>query len=741
MHGPVQLIHIFSALIGGTLGLQRKSTHELLTGYDGASFIEHLNPTGLHHRGRWLRTTPKFGFAVQNVFDDPWYKDIFKWPSIAEVLHPQVHQPSAATWVSADSGNMLPSVLFSLAFSGVAVTGGILAFSFLRQKFSIIYSYNMLRGTVTQSGSHSLFGWIRTVWRLRTDQIAQTVTLDAALQIEFIDLCMNIFKCVGVPLLLVLCPLHILVGHALKADGDILARLSMHSVESKSCLLWVHGVAVLYVVFVTVHMIYGAQQQFTLKRKLWLCAMPAPRSTTVLVQRVPDEILFSNQSADQALEEYFNKVFPKATILNAFVVDETHSGFATFEDRYDMELAMTARLSLDEQDFIMSYPPDPSDVLYECLETGSGGLRWGWLLGYILVLLLFFSFIPVVACISAFTSLETLSSLRWVDKVLHVNSFIRACVKGVVSSLALNLWLSLLPCNLSEIFTTFFPLKAETWVQLHVQKWYFGFLLTFILLATTLGRSFLETASEIVQAPTLVFSMLASTLPQASTWYMNYIITVWATHLTELFRYKQLFLFLSFRNAMSDEDARLFAEPENKVSSGIGSRTASISLEVAIGFAFCQFSPLISVLVFLDLALCRLYYGYLLLYAEAKKTDLGGYFWVSQLEFVFVGLTVYCLFMSGILFQRSAEWTNVFMAYGPAFMGFIALCYLAYSWYRFDRAFKWEQLTLEDVVKGGPADSSVHRTPSCSKYEKPKLVNHAQHKGKPLEHSESIPGR
>jgi len=114
---------------------------------------------------------------------------------------------------------------------------------------------------------------------------------------------------------------------------------------------------------------------------------------------------------------------------------------------------------------------------------------------------------------------------------------------------------------------------------------------------------------------------------------------------------------------------------------------------------------------------------------------------VSQLEFVFVGLTVYCLFMSGILFQRSAEWTNVFMAYGPAFMGFIALCYLAYSWYRFDRAFKWEQLTLEDVVKGGPADSSVHRTPSCSKYEKPKLVNHAQHKGKPLEHSESIPGR
>jgi len=722
MHRPIHNFFIFSATTCGVLGLQSKSLREIVIGYDGDTFIESQSSPGLQHKGHWLSALPSTDPVVQRLFIPSWLKDLFNWPSVSEILHPKIHRASAATWVSVDSGSMLSSVLFSLAFSGFTVTGGLLAFSYLRQKFSIIYSYNMVQGTGVKPGSERFFGWIGSVCKLNTDEIAQTVTLDAALQIEFIDLCMNIFVRVGIPLLLILCPLHIYVGKGLAPDSDILARLSMHNVENKSYLLWVHGFAILYVVYVTVHHIFNAQQQFTIKRKLWLLAMPAPRSTTLLVQKIPDAILSENQSADLALEEHFSKVFPKATILNAFVVDETHTGFVTFEERYDMELAMTARLSLDEQDFIMSYPPDPSDVLYECLETGSWGFMRGQLIGYILIMLLFLSFIPVVACISAFTSLETLVRFRSVARILHSSPYILACVRGVVSSLALNLWLSLLPCILSEIFTTFFPLKAETWVQLSLQKWYFGLLLVFILLATALGRSFLETTSEVLQSPTLVFSLLASTLPSASTWYMNYIITVWATHLIQLLRYKQLFLFLSFRSAMSDEDARLFAEPENKVSSGIGSRTASISLEVAIGFAFCQFTPLIAIFVFLDLAFCRLFYCYLLVFAEAKKPDLGGYFWVSQLEFAFVGLTVYCLFMNGILFQRSAKWSNGLLAYGPSFIGFIGLCYLVYSWYRFHRAFVWEQLILEDIVKGGPADEITPRTPTCSKYEKPKLV-------------------
>ena len=85
-------------------------------------------------------------------------------------------------------------------------------------------------------------------------------------------------------------------------------------------------------------------------------------------------------------------------------------------------------------------------------------------------------------------------------------------------------------------------------------------------------------------------------------------------------------------------------------------------------------------------------YGYLIPFAEQKKGDLGGYFWVTKLRCVFVGNIIYVVLMAGVLCERAADW-------GPCIIAAPALLYVLNSARRFDRAFSWEMLPYEDCVK------------------------------------------
>jgi hypothetical protein len=60
--------------------------------------------------------------------------------------------------------------------------------------------------------------------------------------------------------------------------------------------------------------------------------------------------------------------------------------------------------------------------------------------------------------------------------------FLVSLVSGIGSSLALTLFMSLLPTVLHSIFDAFFALKSSTSAQHHIQNWYFAFLIVFVAL-------------------------------------------------------------------------------------------------------------------------------------------------------------------------------------------------------------------------------------------------------------------
>merc|ERR1719502_220810 len=101
------------------------------------------------------------------------------------------------------------------------------------------------------------------------------------------------------------------------------------------------------------------------------------------------------------------------------------------------------------------------------------------------------------------------------------------------------------------------------------------------------------------------------------------------------------------------EDAKKMSEPEDQDYYGIGSRSARFSINLVIGIVFSTLSPIIAMLTFINFALCRVFYGYMIVFAEEKKADLGGVFFVSQLKNTIVGTLIYNILMIGYLFYRA----------------------------------------------------------------------------------------
>merc|ERR1719235_917522 len=149
-----------------------------------------------------------------------------------------------------------------------------------------------------------------------------------------------------------------------------------------------------------------------------------------------------------------------------------------------------------------------------------------------------------------------------------------------------------------------------------------------------------------------------------------------------LTRYVILFKFLSFRKFYDEEEAREMSEPEDQDYYGIGSRSARFTINMVIALVYGTLSPPIGILALINFLVCRLVYGYLIPFAETKKADTGGAFFVAQLKHLFVGLGIYSVMMTGVLYGRAAT-------SGPAWIAGPSIIYVVISAKKFETGFHW----------------------------------------------------
>jgi len=569
--------------------------------------------------------------------------------------------------------------------------------------------------------------------------------------------------------------------------------------EKARYIYWVHAVFVWFVVYVTQTAIFEAQDKFLKKRYDWMLRMPPPRSTTVLVEGIPEGFC-----TDADLLAYFSKLYDDK-VVDAYVVRKTSalrssvdfyrkaeqhlaeanfqwqalggtddvrptvyssifggavdkvklyqerlskaaaavicerarlndpntaksevycdSGFVTFRTERDAVVALGLKVRADEECFMLSTPPDPADVQYSDLYAPPAMLQVTSVLGYGCIVALFFGFTPIILAISSIINLTALrKSLPVVDQLVLAFPMSERLLEGALASAALTLFMSFLPTALNLIFAYFFKLKAGRWAQHRIQIWYFWFQVIFVLLVTAVGSSLWDTMLLLMNHPTFIFQLLADRLPAATHFYLNYMVMQWVIHGLNLTRYVNLFKFQALATILEEDRAKELSEPEDQDYYGIGGRSARFTLNLVIALVYCSLCPLITIVTGINFLICRVIYSYLIVFAEGRKPDLGGHFWVTQLRHVQYGLIIYICLMVGILSNRAAS-------LGPTVVVAPTLLYMWRSYARFHSAYEWEVMPFEEFVKGQQRKASWQKTDvresSRTSYAQPELTEPA----------------
>eukprot|EP00928_Gymnodinium_smaydae_P078981 TRINITY_DN63019_c0_g1_i1.p1 TRINITY_DN63019_c0_g1~~TRINITY_DN63019_c0_g1_i1.p1 ORF type:complete len:933 (-),score=229.92 TRINITY_DN63019_c0_g1_i1:79-2877(-) len=368
------------------------------------------------------------------------------------------------------------------------------------------------------------------------------------------------------------------------------------------------------------------------------------------------------------------------------------SGFVTFSSRKWRRMALREQFSVYSDEFVTSLAPDPNDVYYGNLALAPSERMNLDLVGRLSMVGIFITWFPAVIFISGFTSLRSLQDRSpYIAALCERQPALEAVLEGVLSTLVLKLFMGLLPTLFLMIFREFFSIESGAMAQYHMQHWFYAFNIFFIVLVTAVGRSLLATAETVARDPGELFELLALSLPTASHFYLQYVVLGWFSVALEQLRTSNLFKYMAFRVFYSPEQAKEKSEPEADTTYGMGSRFARASTYSAIMLVFCTCSPLICLLTLVYFWVGGITYTYLLCFAETRKPDLGGLFWVQALRQMFVGLLLFVLLMVGVLEERAATVKPGLFAAG-------SLVLLYWGWLRLN-SFNWRERTLPEEVK------------------------------------------
>jgi len=657
-----------------------------------------------------------------------------------------------------DFGAFVSATVLELAI----IIGSVVAFAVLRKRYPIVYQGNVVQGFAPKimkdpPRAPTLMGWIAPAWNVAIVDIAESVGVDQAMMIKYFEVATSIFATAGLPLLLIVGPMNYFFGgHA--RSGRVMSAIGMNNVENGSWLCWVHALCVWGVVLVVKHKVFDAQRWFMQMRFEWLRTMDDVRANTIMVECIPPAY-----RSDQALKDYFEDMLPgdqlkevncmKDTTLLHGLVEELDAarlgkqvaekefqktierpraslswfgekvdsinyytgkvealekqvkdekgriaadpqymgrGFVTFKTSQDAVIALQLQLSSDLDEWVLSLPPHQKDIIWSDFLQDERAEDSRHLLGYGLIVGLFFVYMPLTIGITN------------IAKALDNLGPLQSLWDGLAPTLGLTIMVMFLPTFLNLIFKNFFTLYAHQFTQLKLQRWYFWMQVLFVVFAAGIGENFRNFALKAVESPLELIDLLADTLPEATHFYWNYLVLAWAAHAMELLRKVQLGKFKIFNElGFDEEDAKKHAEPEDQDYYGIGGRSARATIMMTIGLVYGTMSPAVMILALVNFMLQRLFFGYLVAFAEIKKPDLGGDFWVLSLQQTMVAALLYSLIMSGVLLNKAS---NV----GPAIISIAATVYVIWSMVRFGHQFAWQRLSFQEIMgKGEVVDPNL----------------------------------
>ncbi|CAG8560444.1 5210_t:CDS:2 [Paraglomus brasilianum] len=378
------------------------------------------------------------------------------------------------------------------------------------------------------------------------------------------------------------------------------------------------------------------------------------------------------RSIDHFLKE-FNHLDRRIAELRAKNITEgpyrpTSTGFVTFKLHTTAAMAAQSIACSRPHTLTTKMAPEPRDILWDNLTKRFNNQMARYLVVNLFVwALTIFWLFPILAILTL-TSIDSLSKrISILGPFLEASPLIKALLQNVLPTVLVSIFMGILPWILMEIskreaFASYSKLE-ET-----VLKRYYYFSFFNVFLVFLLGITFLESIFDIINTPTSIIQILANSLPQGATFFINYIIFNTCTHGLELLQVgSQIFLHILLTTRFVSSTPRMLQRVTSPWNFQYYYYYPMHILVLVITITYSTVNPLILCFSLVYYSIAYVIFKHQFAYCYVKRYEAAGKFYRLVFRYTTDGLVIYQITVLGLIWLRGAIAPGAFLV--PSVVG------------------------------------------------------------------------
>ncbi|TPX72878.1 hypothetical protein SpCBS45565_g00068 [Spizellomyces sp. 'palustris'] len=305
---------------------------------------------------------------------------------------------------------------------------------------------------------------------------------------------------------------------------------------------------------------------------------------------------------------------------------------------------------------------NPDDVIWENLDVPYLQRRGRMLLTTAVTLTLTVFWATITTFLS---SLASLDKLIYYAPFLHFfNNFspaVRGVIQGVVPTVAVSVVFQLIPIIMRRL-SHFAGQPTYTQIERRLLVFYYIFLVFNILLVITISGSLFTAVVNMIEYPSRILSILATSIPTVSNFFVNYIMLLALGGPSgELLQLATLILKPTLLRLFGVTPRGIKEWSKTNVFMP-GPIMAQHSFVATVGLTYCTVAPLVLVFVVLYFGSYAVAYGYQMQYVYSHLAQTGGLYLHTAARQLFVGVYLHQLVLLGLFLLKRAFAQSAIMA-------------------------------------------------------------------------------
>ncbi|EAL65929.1 hypothetical protein DDB_G0282971 [Dictyostelium discoideum AX4] len=334
------------------------------------------------------------------------------------------------------------------------------------------------------------------------------------------------------------------------------------------------------------------------------------------------------------------------------------AGFITFSRMAFASQAAQCLFSKNIEKFKVTPAPEIKNIKWKNMIVPNRSRFLRRIVSSIIFFVIFcFYTIPVTA-ISAVSNIQTLSKvpvLNWLLEVVNLDDTLRGFVEGYLPSLALVLFLALLPLFI-KIIIHFNKEDTRTQFYHKVFTVYWAFLVTNVFLVVSIAGTVLGILFKMLENLTLkdIATLLGQSLPKQSSFFINYILVQALTSVPmDIVRPIELIAGIIRSSRESSFGQKMKALSHDDPTSLNSIKYARELLIFVITLSYSTLSPLILPFGLLYFLMDFFVSKYNHIYSFCPKYQSGGMIWPLVFNRLCIGLVIYQLTGIGLFVLKT----------------------------------------------------------------------------------------